>query len=208
MPEGGKPKNGKKKPAVGRGAKKRSYLDSARQLFAEFGYSGASLDQIAESAGVTRAMLARTYPDKPTLLRAIGEEWVESLFPEVVAADKTPIAVVNQMLAFSDRFFRSLRDDRQTAQIVLTGLAEEIEEEESTILHDILQAIIERLLPIIVEGQQSGVIRRDIDARNTAGDWVRFSLGAALLPFRKSVEGDAPMQFAETILHGILKTDV
>lgn len=197
-----------KKSSAQRGDKKRQFLDCARHLFAEFGYASVSLEQIAEKSGVSRAVLTRSFKNKAVCLEAIGMAWLESLFPADEVVDHSPINVVNQLLSFSDRFLCSLREDPETARIILTGLAEEIEDEERIILQAVLQAVIERLLPVILDGQQSGVIRRDIDPRQTAGDWLRFFLGAALLPLAEPKAGDVPTIMVETLLHGVVKTDV
>jgi len=196
------------KSRAGRGATRRFFIDCARPLFADFGYASVSIEQIAEKAGVPRSKLTRAFADKADLLRAIGEEWLAGLFPETAAPDHTPIDVVNQLLGFSDRFARFLKVDTATARIIISGLAENVEDEEAVILHELLEQAIERLQPIIVEGQQSGVIRRDIDPRQTAGDWLRFFLGAALLPLGEVKEGDINTLPIETLLHGVLKTDV
>jgi len=83
-----------------------------------------------------------------------------------------------------------------------------VEEEETVILQNAVRQAVERLTPVIVDGQQSGVIRRDVDPRQAAGDWMRFLLGSALLPIPEPAEGDVPTAMIETLLHGVLKTDV
>ena len=188
--------------------KKRQFRDVACELFAQFGYSSVGLDQIAERAGVSRAVLARSYRTKARLLRGIGDDWLASLFPDEVAAEELPIVVVNRLQAFSERTLASLRRDCPTARIILTGLAEPADEEESAIVHAMLGVAAERLTPIIHEGQQAGVIRRSLDSRQTAEDWLRFLLGAALMPLAEAAEGALPTRLIDTILHGVLKTDV
>jgi AcrR family transcriptional regulator len=191
-----------------RGEKKQHYLSCARQLFAEFGYSSVGIEQIAESAGVTRAVLVKSFPDKSAFLQAIGEEWLTTLFPEEAVAERSPIAVVNRLLAFSELLLGTLKKDEPTARIVLSGLAEPSDEEESSIIHSTLQAVIEKLVPVVLEGQQAGVLRREIDPRQAVIDWMRFLLGTALLPSPDVKEGDLPTRMIETLLHGVLKTDV
>jgi AcrR family transcriptional regulator len=191
-----------------RGDKKRHLLDVACQLFAQFGYASVGFEQIAESAGVTRAALARSFPDKPALLRAIGAEWLAPLFPVESAPEDSPIVAVNRLLDFSKRFVASLRANQPTARVILTGLTEPAEEEETAIVRGVLLAAVERLAPIIQEGQQSGVVRRGLGPAQAAGDWVRLLLGAVLLPGPEPTEGDLPTQLIETLLHGVLKTDV
>ncbi len=194
-PKGKKPANRKTRP---RGAKKRHYFDCARKLFCQFSYAATSLEQIAEAAGVTRSVLARSFPTKAAFLQAVGDDWLEMLYPSELA-DDYPSDVIARLQGLTERFLAVFRNDPATAEIILSGLAEPIEEEESTILHAILNQAVEKMLPIIVEGQQAGVIRRGIDPQQTAADWMRFLLGAALLPLSEPKEGDAPTQIIENV---------
>ena len=191
-----------------RGEKKRQYLSQARQLFAEFGYRTTSFEQIAEAVGVSRSVLVKSFRDKPAFLKAVGDEWMEGLFLEPPPEALPPSDVLASLQSFTERFLSSLRKDQKTARILLAGLADPIEGEESAILHALFQSVANRLLPVFQEGQRAGVIRRGIDARQAAADWLRFLLGAALLPFAKIQEREAPMQMVETLLHGVFKTDV
>jgi AcrR family transcriptional regulator len=208
MPRGRDPKRSEQKVRAARGAKKQQYLDAARNLFAEFGYSTVSFEQISESTGISRAVLARSFRDKLAFLQAIAEEWLNLLFPEETVADATPIDVVNRLLSFSKLFLATVKKEQPTARIILSGLAEPSAIEESAIIDTTLHAVISRLVPIVLEGQQSGVIRREIDPRQAVVDWLRFLFGAALLPGPEAAEGDLPTQIIETLLHGVLKTDV
>jgi AcrR family transcriptional regulator len=208
MPDNGERKRPGNKVRAVRGEKKRFYLHQARRLFAEFGYSATSFEQIADASGVTRSVLVRSFRDKAAFLRGIGDDWLEALFPPPDPDDAIRLDVIAQLLAMTERFLAILQKDQQTARILLSGLAERVEEEESTILQAILQAAIDRFVPLFQEGQQSGVIRRGIDARLMASDWLRFLLGAALMPPTEAKEGETQPSFVETLLHGVLKTDV
>jgi AcrR family transcriptional regulator len=207
-PENGDRKGTANKVRPVRGEKKRFYLEQAKHLFAEFGYAATSFEQIADAAGVTRSVLVKSYRDKPAFLRAIGDAWLESIFPSDTADDQVGLEIVARLQATSERMLKSLRSDYHTARILLTGLAERIEEEEAVILLGVLDLAVDRLMPLFLEGQQAGVIRRGIDARQMASDCLRFILGAALLPPAEVKEGESPASIVETLLHGVLKTDV
>ena len=150
----------------------------------------------------------KSFPDKSAFLRAIGDEWLTVLFPEEGRRRAFSDRCRQSVAAFSELLIGTLKKEEPTARIILSGLAEPSDEEESTIIHATLQTAIEKLVPIVLEGQQSGVIRREIDARQAVIDWMRFLLGAALLPHPDDKEGDLPTRIIETLLHGVLKTDV
>lgn len=49
----------------------RQILDGARAVFLERGFDGASVDEIAERAGISKATMYRYYPDKKALFSAV-----------------------------------------------------------------------------------------------------------------------------------------
>ncbi|MBA9005395.1 TetR/AcrR family transcriptional regulator [Thermomonospora cellulosilytica] len=66
--------------------RREEILDAAMDLFAEHGYRGASLDQIAERVGLTRQGLLHYFPSKKKLLIALLERR-EELSREHLVAD-------------------------------------------------------------------------------------------------------------------------
>ena len=61
-------------------------LDAALKLFVERGYAGASMDAIAEAAGVTKPVVYECYPSKEELFRALLEREEQRLLEAVSAA--------------------------------------------------------------------------------------------------------------------------
>jgi AcrR family transcriptional regulator len=62
-------------PCVGDGfSKRRQILDGARKVFMELGFDGASMGEIARSAGVSKGTLYVYFADKNRLFEAIVEE--------------------------------------------------------------------------------------------------------------------------------------
>lgn len=64
-------------------------LDAAEQVFAERGFAGASLDQIADRAGYTRGALYANFDGKPGIFLAILDRWLtaEQADFDAMAAD-------------------------------------------------------------------------------------------------------------------------
>jgi len=60
--------------ARGRPSKKQVILDTARQLFAETGYQGTSIDLVVKQAGVSKPTVYNNFPTKQALLLALMEE--------------------------------------------------------------------------------------------------------------------------------------
>src|SRR5436309_16054133 len=64
-------------------SKRRQILDGARKVFMDLGFDGASMNEIARSAGVSKGTLYVYFDDKNRLFEAIGED-------EAVAQGKVP----------------------------------------------------------------------------------------------------------------------
>src|SRR5918999_4242342 len=56
------------------GSKRRQILDGARQVFMDLGFDGASMNEIARSAGVSKGTLYVYFADKSRLFEAIVED--------------------------------------------------------------------------------------------------------------------------------------
>ncbi|MFE6858290.1 TetR/AcrR family transcriptional regulator [Nocardia sp. NPDC057668] len=50
-------------------------LAVAREVFLEFGFAGASMDEIASRAGISKASLYREHPSKAGLFAAVVQDW-------------------------------------------------------------------------------------------------------------------------------------
>jgi AcrR family transcriptional regulator len=61
-------------------------LDAALHLFVEHGYRGTSMEGIADSAGVTKPVVYRCYPNKQELFRALLEREEQRLLASVSEA--------------------------------------------------------------------------------------------------------------------------
>lgn len=65
---------------------REAILDAARQIFARRGYAGASMRQIAETAGVTKAAIYHHFEDKASLFREVLSHALEQIHRRKEAA--------------------------------------------------------------------------------------------------------------------------
>lgn len=87
-------------------------LEIARRLFAEQGYAGTSLRDIASEAGITKAALYHHFPNKEALYDKVVLEGLRALFERVeaaVAAAETPIAKIGAFMCASAEQFQGQR---------------------------------------------------------------------------------------------------
>lgn len=84
-------------PEIRRGRKYDQVLDGARRVFARDGFEGASVDDIAREAGVSKATLYSYFPDKRLLFTEI---W-QSECRNSAEAEMNPGACAEEFLTFT-----------------------------------------------------------------------------------------------------------
>jgi len=81
-------------------ATKAALLEAGATAFATKGFDGATLDEIAEEAGVNKAMVAYYYSDKAGLFQAILQDSVEFILGAVEADVDNSMAARDQLANF------------------------------------------------------------------------------------------------------------
>ena len=94
-------------------------LEAAREAFAEGGYHRTSLDQIAERAGVSKALLYEHFDSKRELHRAMLESHVNELIERLDAALADAEPGEDRLRAGLDAFFTFLEERHGASAILL-----------------------------------------------------------------------------------------
>jgi AcrR family transcriptional regulator len=149
--------------------KRKRILEAAIRVFAEHGYHGARVGDIAGDAGVAHGLLYHYFASKDDVLRTIFvENWGELIarFRAVEASDEP---ADQKLEGLAKILLRTWRNDpalvtvmvREVARSqLLQGQVEDVRE---------AFAIFQR---VIEEGQAAGTFRRDVDAR--LASWVVY----------------------------------
>ena len=69
--------------------RRAAILDAALEVFAEHGFNGASIDEIAQAAGVSKALIYEHFPSKRDLHVSLLERHVQEIFERLAAAAAT-----------------------------------------------------------------------------------------------------------------------
>jgi AcrR family transcriptional regulator len=95
----GSARKGRRGPYAGAARRRASILDAAVKVFAEHGYSGGSLQKIADVVGMSQTSLLHYFPTKSALLLAVLErrdELAHVAPPAGAAGQAFPDSVVRQ----------------------------------------------------------------------------------------------------------------
>jgi len=149
--------------------KRKRILDAAVRVFAEHGYHGARVGDIAKDAGVAHGLLYHYFASKDDVLRTIFvENWGELVarFRAVEAADEPAAA---KLEGIAKILLRTWRNDPALVTVMVREVAR------SQLLQEQVEDVREAftiLQRVIEEGQSTGAFRRDLDAR--LASWVVY----------------------------------
>ena len=149
--------------------KRKQILDAAVRVFAEHGYDGARVGDIAEDAGVAHGLLYHYFSSKEEVLRTIFvENWGELLvrFRAVEAAHEPPH---EKLEGIAKILLRTWRNDPALVTVMVREVARSREIQAQIAEVREAFAIVQR---VIEEGQETGSFRRDLDAR--IASWIVY----------------------------------
>lgn len=103
-------------------AKRLAILHRSAELFAQYGYSGASITMIADACGVSKALLYHYYPDKEAVLFDILSNHLEELIDETEAAARKETDPAERLYAIANALLEAYRDADAEHQIQIANL--------------------------------------------------------------------------------------
>lgn len=80
-------------------------LEAARRLFTSFGFDGASMDQIAAEAGVSKLTVYSHYGDKETLFAAVVKSYCDQQLPDALFQSQPDLPLRERLLRVARAFF-------------------------------------------------------------------------------------------------------
>lgn len=86
-------------------SKRQAILDAARGMFTTHGFDGASMDQIAAAAGVSKLTVYSHFGDKETLFAAVVKSYCESQLPDALFDAAPGMPLRERLLDIARAFF-------------------------------------------------------------------------------------------------------
>lgn len=97
-------------------------LESARHIFQAKGLQGARMQEIADNAGINKAMLYYYYRSKELLFEAVFEEAANRIFPKIVEFLNTDYPLFEKIERFVDYYLTTLLENKYMPAFVLNEL--------------------------------------------------------------------------------------
>ena len=163
-------------------SKRRQILDGARKVFMDLGFDGASMGEIARSAGVSKGTLYVYFADKNRLFEAIVEE--EVLEQGKAAFNFDPARdVTTTLLDFGQAYIQLLcRPRGGSALRTVMAIAERMPEVGRRYYERVLEKTIGRLAEYLEVHVAFGALAID-DCQLAASQFMLMCQASLFLPF-------------------------
>jgi AcrR family transcriptional regulator len=105
-------------------ARREAILDAALEVFARRGYNGSSIDEIAQTAGISKALIYEHFPSKRELHVSLIEHHVQDIFERLAVAAATTDPGEVRLRAGVDAFLQFVETRRDAFQMVFRDAVE------------------------------------------------------------------------------------
>lgn len=148
---------------------KESLLVAAKRIFAQKGYDGATVKDIADEAGVNISLVSYHFNGKENLFRACVQAYGENRLAAVENYLKTPQSVedfrVRLTLYLEDYFLNAIRD--QDTMMIMHQECMSTNPLTEDIFKGVFMKSIDKMLQFFTEARKKGILRTEIDPHYT-----------------------------------------
>ena len=151
---------------------KTSLIDAATTLFAERGYTGASVRDICEAAGASANAITYHFGSKENLYRAVLNGFADAQLAVAQRALSAPVETKEEFTVRLEVFFAQILDTYLEHQDVVRIVASEFEQlvpmgDEGPVFEMLKTS--HAVADFVRSGQERGIVSDDIDADVVAG---------------------------------------
>lgn len=158
--------------------RKEEIIAEATRLFAERGYEGTSMGDLAERVGLRKASLFHHFESKEVLYAAVVSQLIEGVQKAIVAATSAEGTFVERLDALTDAITAMLAAEPHAARLLIREAMDW-----GPVMRDRLAGTLQEVLAASVEftraGQREGVFRQGLDPEHL----VVSLLGVYFIPF-------------------------
>ncbi len=196
-----------------RGDTAERILLAAADLFANRGYEAASMNDIAQQAGVSKANVFHHYTSKNDLYLAVVRRACTHSRERLAGLSSPQGTLSERFNTFARGMLGDMLDQAQVTRIILRELLLDGEQRGPELAERVFGDNFALLVAVLREGQKQGVLRRDLDPAMVAtlligANVFFFEARDVLRHFRDVSFADQPESYsrmlADILLKGIL----
>lgn len=152
------------KPQTEFSEKQIAIIGAAEKLFAERGFDGASVRDIAQEADVNVAMISYYFGSKEKLMEAVFEKKSNNIRIKVenLLQDKT-ISPLQKVYVLIDDYVDKFIHQQEFHKIMLREQMINKHTPIAALIHELKKRNLESIKILISEGQKSGAFKKNID---------------------------------------------
>jgi TetR/AcrR family fatty acid metabolism transcriptional regulator len=156
-------------PSVTVTGRREELLRAAAHVFADKGFHGARISDVAEEAGVAYGLVYHYFRSKDELLESIFRESWGRLVAVLQSIADTPKPALDRLRLVATAFLRTWQQEPDVVRVLVreVGRGPQLQDRAGE-----LGEAFAVILRVIEDGQASGEIRSELDARLTA--WIVY----------------------------------
>lgn len=198
-------------PTISEGA--LNIMRAAEELFAEFGYTGTSMNDIAQKSGVSKANIFHHFENKEALYLAVLKQASQEICGLINEINQPGLSAEEQIQQFSIQHLNNLFKKSLITRLILREMQDDNGQQNVRMARDVLGENFSRIVELIKKAQQEGRIKNTIPAALiamsiVAGNVFYFQVHKFLDQFPELVGTTDIKSYSSTlseiILHGIL----
>ena len=131
-------------------------MGAAREIFAEVGFAGARVDEIAKRAGVNKAMIYYRIGDKAALYAQVLHDGFSDTAERMALSIKKAESPEEQLKVYIRNIVRTVEKNPHMPRIMMREVASGAENLAEIVVNDLV-AILGTLAGVLTAGEKSGV---------------------------------------------------
>lgn len=143
--------------------KQMQILQVAEKLFAEKGFDGTSIRDIAKQANINIAMVSYYFGSKEKMLEALIYSRISDMKLQLESLSKEAISPVEKINKLIELYIHRINKNKGIYQILHFELTSKKREIDLKSFAEVKKQNFEIIKKIIVEGQEKGIFKKDIN---------------------------------------------
>ena len=142
---------------------KDKILKAAREAFAEKGFNGVSVDEIAKRAGVKKALIYYYFPSKEDLFEEVWKVAIEELEDHLFKQVESEKGYFNKIKRFLRAYIDFVTNRRVLSEVIEKERASVLSDERWKDLRERYEGFLSKVASLIAEGKKYNAVYEDID---------------------------------------------